>query len=271
MQKHCSLGLVLGFISISTLLGENTASAVVSYSSGTGFASGYTNTSSVIGLPSRVTSGPFGGPVDPFNSPYLPTQLLSVGTGGSVTLQLTEPFHDNPDHPFGLDFSIFGNAFFMITNGDYSGGGITDGTIFPETPSVTRVSVSGDGEAFFELTPSLAPSLVTYYPTDGSGRFDQAVNPALTAVDFAGRDIAGIRNLYGGSAGGTGYDLAWARNASGESVRVGDINFVRIDVLAGHAEIGGISAVPEPSILSMLGLVGMMALARINQTRSRTR
>ena len=36
------------------------------------------------------------------------------------------------------------------------------------------------------------------------------MNPALTAADFAGQDLAGIRALYNGSAGGAGFSLAWA-------------------------------------------------------------
>ncbi len=268
MQTSRLVVLLSWFASTSVLFGENTVRAVLDYHSGIGFTQSYTNSSSVIGVSSRVTEGPFGGPVDPFNGPYLPTQLLSIGAGGFVTLQLDEPFHDHPENPFGMDFSVFGNSFFVITNGDYAGGGITDGSVYPSTPGVSRVSVSGDGITFFELTPSLAPSLVTYYPTDGSGRFDQVANPNLTAVDFAGKDISGIRSLYAGSAGGTGFDLGWARNSSGESVYVGAVSFVRIDVLAGHVEIDGITAVPEPTTVSLLALFGLVAFAGSRKAQS---
>ena len=43
------------------------ASKVVGYSTGDGFADGYTDPASALGAPSRVTPGTFGGPVDPFS------------------------------------------------------------------------------------------------------------------------------------------------------------------------------------------------------------
>src|SRR5687768_14743038 len=121
------------------------ASSVINYNSGSGFAAGYTNASSALGEPSRITPGQFGGPVDPFNPPYLSEQLVSVGAGGHLTLQFDSQILNNPGNPFGIDFLIFGNSGFSITNGDFSGGGITDGSLFGANSGQTRVSVSADG------------------------------------------------------------------------------------------------------------------------------
>ncbi len=269
MQIVYPVSLLVGLLSVSSLNAQSTAHAVVNYVPGINHSQSYTNLDAVIGSPSRVTPGEWGGPVDPFNAPYLNSQLLSMGTGGSLTMQLSEPIQNDPTHAFGFDFTVFGNSFFVITNGDYSGGGITDGTVYPASPSTTRVSISGDGALFFELTPSLAPSLNNFFPTDGQGRFDQPVDPSLKSSDFSNLDIVGIRRLYLGSGGGTSYDLGWARDPLGRPIADIDVNYIRIDVLNGRVEIDGISAVPEPSVLSLLSLSGILIAIGFNRKRSR--
>src|SRR5262249_48745099 len=85
------------------------ADSVIAYSPGVGFAidfstkQGYTNAAAALGEPSRSTPGRFGGPVDPFNPPYLRDQLVSLGAGGSLTLSFATPISDDPRHPFGID------------------------------------------------------------------------------------------------------------------------------------------------------------------------
>jgi len=237
------------------------ASAVVSYNSGVGFQPGYTSASSALGEPSRVKPGLFGGPVDPFNPPYLSSQVVSIGAGGSLTVQFSAPIVNNPGHPFGLDFNIFGNAGFIITNSvdqnfNYLGTPRTDGSLFGADALATRVSVSSDGINFFTLNPALAPTVDALFPTDGQGDFGLAINPALKAADFAGLDLAGIRSRYNGAGGGRGYDISWAQDSLGQSVLLSSVEYVHIEVLAGNAEIDGLVAVPEPTTLSF-ALIGL--------------
>jgi hypothetical protein len=266
-QCKCNLS-VLAMASV--FLGAGSAWAqfaaeVVSYSPGSLPSSlvDYTNATSALGEPARVTPGPFGGPVDPFSPAYLNSQLTSLGTNGSLTVRLGAPIVNDPFHPFGQDFMIFGNAGFIITNGDFGGGGITDGSLFGHNAGASRVSVSADNVTWYTLDPTLAPGVDGLYPTDGAGNFFVPVNPALAGRDFAGLTLAEIRALYQGSAGGTGFDLSWARNDAGQPVNVPSVNFVRIEVLDGHAEIDGLVVVPEPAtwILVGVGLV-MCAVAR---------
>src|SRR5437899_8447870 len=126
------------------------AAEVVSYSPGVGFSPGFTNAASALGEPSRVTPGTFGGPVDPFDPAYLPSQLVSIGAGGSLTVRFSLPVLDHPNNRFGIDFIIFGNSGFIVTNAfdpvtfDWVGTPATDGALLGNNLGATRVSVSRD-------------------------------------------------------------------------------------------------------------------------------
>ena len=237
------------------------ASSVISYTPGTG-AGSFTTPTSALGLPSTFTVHEFGGPVDQYDPPFLADQIVSVGAGGSLTLQLSSPVQNDPSHPYGMDFIIYGNAGFIS---DFFTG-ITDGSLFgASTPGTTKVSVSADNVTYFQLSSSLAPNVDGLFPTDGSGAFGQPVNPAVTGANFNGKDLSGIRSLYAGSAGGTSFDLAWARNGSDQPVSLDSISYIRIDVSAGAtvaAQIDGIVATPEPATIALLTLGGAALLLR---------
>jgi hypothetical protein len=94
----------------------------------------------------------------------------------------------------------------------------------------------------------------SFFPTDASGNFLKPVNPTLTAGDFAGKDLAGMRALYAGSGGGAGFGLSWAQDGSGHSIFLSSVDFVRVEVLSGNAFIDAVSIVPEPSAWAMMGL-----------------
>jgi len=223
------------------------AAEVVSYKPGTGFATdlstgvGFTNKEAIIGAPARETPGEWGGPITPFSPPYLREQILSIGQGGEVTLEFARPIRDEALNPFGLDFIVFGGAGFTITNGDFSGGGLTDGTLFGQADGETRVSVSADGDAWFVLNPEQAPAFDAYHPTDGGGDFGLPVNLVLGKGDFAGGGLAKLAELYAGSGGGTGYDIAWAVDAERTPVELGQARFIRLEVLSGKAEIDAVA------------------------------
>ena len=248
------------------------ATSVVSYNSGVGFQSGYTTASSALGEPSRITPGLYGGPVDPFNSAYLVSQVVSIGAGGSLTLHFNTPIQNNPANAFGRDFNIFGNAGFVITNEydfnvyDWVGVPATDSSLYGADAIATRVSVSSDGVNFYTLNPALAPTVDALFPTDGIGNFGLPINPSLTASSFAGKTLTDIRALYNGSGGGASYDISWAQNSLGQSVSLTSIEFVRVEVLGGNAEIDGIVAVPEPTAASV-ALIGTLTAAFVRRKK----
>lgn len=265
-----------GFVAVPALVAQY-ATAVVEYVPGTAPAAGLTNSAAVVGEPSRSTPGQFGGPVDPFAPPYTSDQIVSVGTGGSLTVQFSSPIRNDPQNPFGSDFSIFGSAGFQVTNSfdenfNYIGTPATDGTLFNPNTGTTRVSVSADGVTWYTLDPSLAPVVDHYFPTDGSGSFTTPVSPSLRPVDMAGNTLAQIRSAYAGSAGGAAYDIAWARDGGGLPIALSEISYIRVNVLTGRAEIDGfsaVSAVPEPRTIALAAVatVGLLAFGRRNFIR----
>lgn len=267
MLKHSLVAAAIA----ATLLAPVRSSAqfatrVEAYESGTDPApGGYTDPDTALGAPSTVTPGEFGGPVTPFAAPYLNSQLVSLGAGGSLTVEFSSPVQNNPLNPFGLDFLIFGGTSFV----DFSWpDGLADatGSTFGQNDGVTRVYVGNEANNLYLLNPSLAPIVDGLFPTDGAGNFNQAVNPALNNGSFANQTLAGIRALYAGSGGGTGFDLGWAVDGENQPVALDSIRFVRVDVLSGRSEIDAFSAVlvPEPSVfvLATLGALGLVCSRR---------
>ncbi|MFO1488423.1 MAG: PEP-CTERM sorting domain-containing protein [Verrucomicrobiota bacterium] len=264
MQKVRLVLAIAGVLTLPSPLRAQFADSVVSFSSGAGAIAGYNVAGSALGAPSTQTVDPdplYGGtfPVDPFNAAYLPSQVVSLGAGGSLTVHFASPIFNSGANPFGLDFIVFGNSGFI--DNDWPNG-LSDGSLYGANNGVTRVSVSANGLDFFTLNPALAPTVDSLFPTDGAGDFQLPVNPALTPADFDGKNLAGIRALYHGSGGGTGYDIGWAQGAS-----LGSISYVRIEVLSGHSEIDALSVVPEPTTLSLASFIAGLVLVRRRQKR----
>jgi hypothetical protein len=249
MKKLLSMLALAGLSLVPFIAEAQFASGVISYNPGSGFSPNFTNSSAALGAPAS------GSGITPFAPPFSTSQIVSIGAGGSLTLQFNTPIINNPANAYGVDMMIFGNSFFVITSGSGSSA-VTSGAIFTSTVS-TRVEVSADGSTWFTLDPGLAPNVGTLFPTDGTGNPFVPVNPALTSANFNGLNLSGIRSLYGGSAGGAGFDLSWARDGDGNSVDLQSASFLRIDVLSGRTQIDAISAVPEPCawMIAAIGIV----------------
>ena len=252
--------------------------SVVDYRSGTGFSPGYTNTMAAIGTPSRLTSGDFAGPVDPFSPPYTRDQLISIGAGGSLTLRWDSPLKNAPGNPHGMDFTVFGSTGFLMTNEfdanwNAIGKPATDGALFNPNSGTQKMSVSSDGKTWYVLDPARSPKVDHYYPTDGSGDFGIPMSASLQPAEFSGKTLDEIRQLYRGSAGGTSFDLAWALDATGKPVSLTEASYIRIEVLSGKADIDGfsmVSTVPEPQTWALMGsaMAGLWVWCRFSQTLS---
>jgi hypothetical protein len=208
------------------------ATAVVEYNPGSGYSAKYTNTAAVLGPPSSTDSG--GEAIDPFYPEWQPAAILALGAGGSVTVMFDQPILNLPEHPFGRDFTIFGNSFFVDNSSDEATG------IYSDACQAT-IWASSDGLNYYELNPALAPQLNDLFPTDGEGNFLLPVNPAIS--NFDNLTLEQIRSLYNGSGGGTSYALSWAVDTNGNSVYLMDARFIRVQVSTGEAFISSFAAV----------------------------
>jgi hypothetical protein len=249
-MKHFFVVALAVASSTGTVLSADFADSVVDYQPGLDPAPGYTNATAALGEPTAIN--PFGDGVTPFNPPYSPSDIVSIDEGGSLTLKFRTPVLNHPRNEFGIDFIVFGNAGFIVTN-DYNwdtfawiGTPATDGSLFGANLGETRVSVSKDGRNFYALDPALAPPVDTLLPTAPAGDFHIPAMPGLTPDDFAGLTEAEAAMLYAGSAGGAGYDLAWARDSRGRPVRLPHVRFLRIEVLEGRAEVDAVATVFTP-------------------------
>jgi hypothetical protein len=246
MSQKCCFLLLAGAIFAAPVFAHNHADRIVAYDPGTG-AGALTNAAAVLGAPSRETADPHWGtfPVDPFGPAYLPSQVVSLGSGGSLTVRLERTVENNPENPFGFDFIVFGNAFFQL-NEDWT---TTNGALGGTNSGITTVFVSLDGTHFFALDPALAPPPDHLFPTDGAGDPSIPVDPSLRATDLIGKYLDGIRTLYAGSAGGAAYDIGWARDNEGKPVVLPAIRYVRFEQAAGEMQIDAISGIANVPVV----------------------
>lgn len=201
------------------------ATGIVSYQPGAGVAAGYGDPSRALGAPSRLIEDPLWGTsvVTPMNSPYLATELVSIGDGGSLVVEFDPPIVDDPRHPFGLDMIVFGNAFFV--DAFYPAG--VPSFIYAE-PGI--IEVSEDGVTFLAVQEADADSM---FPTMGYSdvgpyaflpgamptRFTRPVDPQFGPMMF-GAEYEQLVAMYDGSGGGTGVDIASAGLSSARFVRI---------------------------------------------------
>ena len=159
---------------------------------------------------------------------------------GSVTVKFDHPITDDPANPYGIDFEVFGNAFYV--GSDYVSDASDMRAYYLVGGTFTEpmlVSVSPDGTNWYTYTDG--PFCDTSFPTQGyewdadqhdaSGNgwtrnrmdFTKPVNPALDSL-LGGFGVtlsaAKAIKLYTGSGGGTGFDLAESAFESIQYIRV---------------------------------------------------
>jgi hypothetical protein len=218
------------------------ATAVVEYVPGVGAAAGYQNPQSALGWPERFTGeGLYPGVVSPFSSPWLVSEVVSIGLGGRLTLEFASDIVDDPANPYGIDFIVFGNAFFWDVAWPLG----VAGQLYAEGGPV---SVSEDGVTFVPVPGAVAdgamPTLgyldvgpYSEVPGEVETDFRMPFDPKLAKLPMAGLSFEELRELYGTSGGGRGIDIA----ATG----LGRVRFVRIEGPSGSgsSEVDAITLV----------------------------
>ncbi|HQK93601.1 MAG TPA: PEP-CTERM sorting domain-containing protein [Armatimonadota bacterium] len=207
--------------------------------------------------------------------------ITTVNQGASITVKFDHWIVDDPLNWYGLDFLVFGNAFF--TGSGWVQGDSTNMNTYMLTGGgwyePLTISVSPDGIDWY--TYESGPYGDTMFPTnayawdrasaswtDQELDFTKPVNPAYASIlNSGGISAADAIDLYEGSAGGTGFDLA----ESGFS----QIQYIRVDGLSGFAggEIDGFSdvrATPEPATACLLLSAGAGMVWRRRHRRANT-
>ncbi len=218
---------------------------VVHFDPGRGGVPGYDQPTAALGEPSRTTGWSWAPEtVTPFQPAWLPTQIVSLGAAGSITLAFDHDVLDDPGNPYGIDLIVFGNAF--CTDPSHPVG--VCGAFLAEGG---RIDVSLDGVAWITI-PGLEADAA--YPTMGyadSGPYD--TTPGLEPTDFTrpvdpsiGSSLAGMSHVdivtaYDGSGGGAGIDLAIVGLSAIRFVRIvndAGITSPEIDAVADVASAG---------------------------------
>ncbi len=178
--------------------------------------------------------------------------VVTILSGGQLTLEFNPVIEDSPANPYGLDFIVYGNSFLGATqsgkwNTDLEVAKVTSGPDFIE-PS--PISVSPDGLQWYTYPLSSTQSGDAYFPTQpfqydfdhhGWGRessWSRPVPPWVTRSSLTGLTVAQAIALFKGSAGGCAFDLA----PSGFSW----IRYVRITGTGG--EIDGLARTAPPKL-----------------------
>jgi len=240
---------------------------------------------------------------DPDNLLGEPTLLIAQWGGGTSHVSIVEPAYgantlvtftdddwavvkfdhqveDDPNNPYGLDFTVFGNGMFAGSGFVYND---TDHRVYTlgngnAAREPVMVSVSQDGENWY--TYENGPYGDTAYPTnpwvwdpdlydttgvgwtDIKNDYTKPVDPSLTSTDFKGIPSYEAMLLYDGSAGGTAFDLA----ESGFEW----IQYVKVSGISGSSLDGEIDAfadiapVPVPAAVWLLGS-GLLAMVGIRR------
>jgi hypothetical protein len=235
-------GLILAAVG-SSRADDPFADTVVSYVPGTGENTAYEDSAAALGAPSSGAA---------ITAPaYSDTQLVGIGNGGELTVEFDSPIVNDPSgHADGMDFTIFGNEFFVLGSGGITG--------IYNHPGLT-VWVSADNITYYQLdAPTGADDL---YPTEGSGDPGLPVNPAFTLSSFVGLTATQALALYNGSAGGASYSISWAENAEGDPVDLPSISYIKVEGSGGYGYVDAfarVEDVPEPGAAGLVVAAGMI-------------
>lgn len=193
--------------------------------------------------------------------------IITLNTGSAIIARFDHPVTDDPAHPYGIDFEVFGNTFYSANGfGDAANlNTVTMGGGSFAEPMKVSVSPGYTGQPGEDAAD---PTTWPWYRYDGGPyadsdfptqayRWDRAtaqwtdelldftkpVNPAVQArISAGGLAAADGIDLYAGSGGGTSFDLKESGFAA--------VQYVKIEGLTGNAggEVDACSAVRSMTV-----------------------
>ncbi len=245
---------------------DDWASAVIEYVRGANAANGYTNAHAALGEAARETldwSEPAA--VTVINPAWLPSQIVSIGDGGHLTLELGAEVvnEDDPLHPYGVDMLVYGNALF----------GAASTASFYSAPWVgisaepAEIWVSADTQVWCRARARLADSYMPTQSLDGNGNpsdYLRSINPALLTNDWFEAEppwsYSNTVAMYAGAAGGCPVDLSDLLTADGAPTNLVAARYVKLVDVAGSGSteidaVARVASVPESGVLSALCVI----------------
>jgi hypothetical protein len=221
----------------------------------------YDDPNAVLGMPSTDFYDPFGvfdGGDNPrivklveaaFNvgtnqSTKLITTLSSSSSNSFIIAEFAQPIQDDPAHPYGIDFLVFGNAFYTGNGAVHDeanmntlimGGGFVEPLKVSVSPGFTGLpgEVMNDPATWPWHLYDNGPFADTAFPTHAykwnrsqtnwsAERMDftKPVNPSFGELMTSGISAADGIDYYTGSGGGTGFDLKQSGFTSVRYVKV---------------------------------------------------
>jgi hypothetical protein len=243
----------------------STAQTVINYNAGA-VMSGYdaSEGTAALGLPTAFVDD-YGGPdydqaeyLTPFDAAYTSDELVGIGPGGSLTLQMSTPVATN-------GFTLGVHTGIGLEDSTGSGDNF-DPAIAYTNPRTADLAVSSDGTHWVDLGDVAFTEPSNYYsdisspyPITLGSQIADFAKPFVQPTDdplgvFDGDNFAQTISALNGSAGGTWFDLSGTGLSSIDYVRftVGDGQNMFVDAVTG---------VPLPEPAAFLGLLCVSLLA----------
>ena len=282
--KFLLFGLIMGIFTVSAQASEF-ATTLVDASESLSGSSYYNDPNDLLGAPAKYCAGWPASATDHISivePSWGDGYITTLNEGDYAIVKFDHQVTNDPNNPYGLDFIVYGNAFFtgggayVADDTDHTSYTLTGGA-FTESVLIS-VSQYGDEWYTYELGPygdNLFPTNPwvwdqNLYNETGNGWTDiendytLPVDPDLTLSDFAGLSSYEAMLLYAGSAGGTGFDLAesgydWIQYIKVEGT--GDFVGGEVDAFA------DVAAVPLPGAVWLLGsaLLGIVGIRKRQQ------
>jgi hypothetical protein len=265
LMRLSHLALTAGLLVSSAAFGDVIhATQVISYTPGTGAVPGYTTPSSALGLPDADTTF---GLLTPFHAPFDPSQMVGIGTGGSLVLKLSAPVSTGPGDTLGVHAAV-GLEDYNYPFGSTGDGSDSEPLLYTD-PRVSTLSVSPDDIHWYTVGTFTFDNPTNYYSqgistpglqfaTDDPSQVADFAQPFTgSSTSFTSEDWDGVLATLDGSAGGNWFNLS----ASGFS----SISYVKFtepagDVMYVDAVVG--DPVPEPTTAAIALILGAPLLLR---------